>query len=150
MFAIDAVSRQNFYRTLQKTRSYIENRGWLPLEGYNKVGEDTLANVIPMFTGMSEQQLRQNCWPNNRHSFDNCPFIWKKFADKGYLTSYSEDQLRGGTFNWKSYGFTNSPTNYYNRPIARFGEDFLRKKVSTYLFYQCPATRYEYKRDCDH
>lgn len=143
MFAIDSMSRQNFNRTLKKTRSYIENRGWLPLEGYVKVGENTFPNAIPIFTGMNENQLKKICMPSRHHSMDGCPFIWKRFADKGYLTSYSEDQTWMSTFNYRKYGFMNSPTNYYSRPISRFGDAVFRKKVSIYFilrFYSAQFT----------
>lgn len=130
LFGIDSISRQNFIRMLPKTREYIEKRGWLPLEGYTKVADNTFPNLVPVLSGMTADQLSKLCNPYPKHKLDDCPFIWKNFSDEGYLTAYTEDIYWMGSFNYARYGFVNSPTDYYSRPILSAASVLLKDEVS--------------------
>ena len=121
ILGIDAVSRMNLIRTMPKTYEYInkdlQGHG---LFGFNKVGDNTFANIIPLLTGMSADQIsatpRTGC-PIWMGPYDKCPFLWKTFADQGYRTIYAEDWTHLTMFNYMKRGFATAPTTYYLRPM---------------------------------
>ncbi|XP_059060605.1 uncharacterized protein LOC131853648 [Achroia grisella] len=113
IMGIDAVSRLNFYRTMPKTVNYLKTMGAIDLAGYNKVGDNTFPNLIPMLLGMTPDELRKTCLPHKKATFDNCPFIWEWFKQAGYYTALGEDSSSLGTFNYLRVGFVDTPTDYY-------------------------------------
>lgn len=113
MMGIDAVSRLNLHRTMPKTVDYLKNLGAIELLGYNKVGDNTFPNLIPMLMGKTDAELRETCTPNHRSTFDNCPFVWEWFGQAGFATALAEDTASLGTFNYNLYGFKGTPTDYY-------------------------------------
>ena len=46
-------------------------------------------------------------------------------TEHGYVTSFSEDTARGGTFQHRLMGFNDAPTDYYTRPFFLAAEDKL-------------------------
>lgn len=129
LFAIDSISRLNFMRTLPNTKKYIEERGWLPLEGYTKVADNTFPNLMAILSGMTVDQVTKSCYPSYKQKIDDCPFMWKNFSENGYLTSYVEDTAPMSSFNFNKYGFMNSPTDYYSRPILMAARKFMKIQV---------------------
>ncbi|XP_045457718.1 uncharacterized protein LOC123667929 [Melitaea cinxia] len=113
VMGIDAVSRLNFHRTMPKTLSFLQKKGAIELLGYNKVGDNTFPNLIPMLMGISEKEIKTTCIPNKESTFDNCPFVWEWFKENGYYTAFGEDSSKLGTFNYVKNGFIKSPTDYY-------------------------------------
>jgi Protein of unknown function (DUF229). len=75
LFGLDSVSRLNLLRTMPKTVEHLRRSGWLQMSGYNKVGENTLPNLVAVLTGLSMEQLKKRCWPSYNTNFDTCPFI---------------------------------------------------------------------------
>lgn len=130
LFGIGSMSRSNFVRNLPETKKYIDEQGWLPLEGYVKVGDDTFSNIVPILTGRTVEQLNKVCHFDKKLELDNCPFIWKNFSKNGYLTSFTENSILTETFNQDKYGFLHSPTDFYSQPFLSATEDLLGKKVS--------------------
>merc|ERR1711892_145632 len=51
----------------------------------------------------------------NAQPCDNLPFIWKQFADAGYVTSFVEDAPSIGAFTYRLTGFNSTPTHHYMR-----------------------------------
>lgn len=113
IIGLDAVSRLNLHRQLPETVEYLEKLSAVELLGYNKVGDNTFPNLIPILTGLDENQLVNACWPSYEHRFDNCPFIWNDFKRKSYATAYAEDSAWMGIFNYGKKGFYEQPTDYY-------------------------------------
>ncbi|XP_013193116.2 uncharacterized protein LOC106136958 isoform X2 [Amyelois transitella] len=113
VMGIDAVSRLNLYRTMPKTVKYMKNYSAIELMGYNKVGDNTFPNLIPMLLGISVEELPKICLPHKDSTFDNCPFVWEWFKKAGYYTALGEDSSWLGTFNYLRGGFINTPTDYY-------------------------------------
>lgn len=113
VIGLDAVSRLNLHRQLPETVEYLEKLSAVELLGYNKVGDNTFPNLIPVLTGLDENELVNTCWPSNTHRFDNCPFIWNDFKRKKYATAYAEDSAWMGIFNYVKRGFYEQPTDYF-------------------------------------
>ncbi|KAG1656245.1 hypothetical protein GQR58_024076 [Nymphon striatum] len=119
IFGIDATSRLNKIRSLQLTSKYIEKEmGALELHGYMKVADNTYPNLAAMLTGMHEQDDRK-CISSNPDSFDNCPYIWKEFTKKGFVTLFAEDQPHIGAFTLDRPGFEQKPVDHYLRPLMQ-------------------------------
>ena len=50
---------------------------------YNKVGDGTLANLVPILTGKYVEDIPWN--ETQKQPFDDVPFIWKHYAARGYV-----------------------------------------------------------------
>ncbi|KAJ9575248.1 hypothetical protein L9F63_025800 [Diploptera punctata] len=116
------MSRINLERQLPRTNQLLRSLSAVQMLGYNKVGEDTFENVIPFLTGLNIPELKLLCWPNVSSPFDDCPFIWKKFSDAGYITAFADDASDVSMFNRGKKGFLKPPTDYYLRPYFLFGD----------------------------
>lgn len=127
VLGIDAVSRLNFYRTMPKTIQYLKDKGAVDLSSYNKVGDNTFPNLIPMLMGISVEELSTTCLPNKKAKFDNCPFLWEWFKQAGYYTALGEDSSWLGTFNYLRAGFSATPTDYYLHTFVNEAEHYTRK-----------------------
>ncbi|KAH7963238.1 hypothetical protein HPB52_020235 [Rhipicephalus sanguineus] len=115
----DSLSRNNMKRSHNKTVKYLESRMqavWL--NGMNALGENTMANVVPLLTGQHIREIHRSCRKSDEDEFwDKCTFIWTMFANAGYRTLYAEDNTEISTFNYLKPGFREQPTDYYIRPF---------------------------------
>lgn len=126
IIGLDSTSQMNFIRMMPKSHRYLVNAlSAVPLKGYNKVGENTLPNVVPLLTGLHLSTLKNLCInpkesvSNKAIHLDRCPFIWKNFSAKGYRTSFVEDEVNTAIFNLHySHAFQNPPTDHYFRTFA--------------------------------
>lgn len=118
IIGIDSVSRLNFHRQMNKSVNVILNKlKAIEFFGYNKIKDNTYPNLIPVLTGLDEDELGAACLPYKNSTFDNCHFIWNQYASKGYKTLYAEDMSSLSLFNYLREGFQTEPTDYYLRPI---------------------------------
>ncbi|XP_030384445.1 uncharacterized protein LOC115631749 [Scaptodrosophila lebanonensis] len=120
ILGIDSVSHLNFLRQMPHTAAYIhKNLSHVEFWGFNKVGDNTFPNLVPLLSGLDEQELNISCTlPLTRaHYYDLCSFIWKRFKQAGYKTIYAEDVASLGLFNFDRSGFKRQPTDYYLRPM---------------------------------
>uniref|UniRef100_A0A2A4JGG1 Sulfatase N-terminal domain-containing protein n=1 Tax=Heliothis virescens TaxID=7102 RepID=A0A2A4JGG1_HELVI len=144
VLGIDAVSRLNFYRTMPKTVSFMKDYGAIDFLGYNKVGDNTFPNLIPLLLGNRESELKHKCLPNSKATFDNCPFVWEWFKQAGFYTAFAEDSSSLGMFNYVKSGFSRTPTDYYPHTFmteaeanAGYNKDFNSFLcMNDYYFYQ--------------
>lgn len=113
VIGLDAVSRLNLHRQLPKTVKLLKQLNAVEMLGYNKVGDNTFPNLIPVLTGLSEEELVKLCWPTTSNRFDKCPFVWNDYKKRGYLTAYAEDSAWMSVFNYLKRGFHKQPTDYY-------------------------------------
>lgn len=117
ILGIDQVSHMQFIRHFPKSYDFLMNKKAVSYFGFNKVGTATLPNVLAMLTGMSLDEATHSCWNHSFLSFfDNCPFIWKNYSERQFLTSYAEDKLPYSIFYNKLYarrGFRYQPTDYF-------------------------------------
>ncbi|TDG40347.1 hypothetical protein AWZ03_013225, partial [Drosophila navojoa] len=117
IFGIDSMSRINLRRTMQKTFRYVQQPGWYTLQGLNKVGDNTLPNLLAMLTGYSDEDTNKICDVFVPGCLDRLPFIWKHFKDQNYTTAMAEDSMNISTFNYMKPGFMEQPVDYYLRPL---------------------------------
>ncbi|XP_023308109.2 uncharacterized protein LOC111689875 [Lucilia cuprina] len=149
MIGIDTLSRMNFRRNMPEMLKYLVKNNWYELLGYNKVGDNTLPNLMPLLAGYTRNTVNDKCNPRFKvGGFDNCNFIWTTFKKHGYHTGYAEDATTITTFNYKLKGFKNPPTDYYFRPIALAIEKSMKKKTKAGLNYCVGRRQYgEYVYD---
>ncbi|XP_043276479.1 uncharacterized protein [Venturia canescens] len=116
---LDAVSRLNFHRMMPKTVKALKRLDAIELLGYNKVGDNTYPNLVPVLCGLSSKELETAYMGNNKKKpYDDGPFIWKNYSESGYRTIFGEDACSMTTFNYLKPGFRNPPTDYYLRPYC--------------------------------
>lgn len=140
---VDSVSRLNMHRQLNATANYLLNEmEAIEMYGYNKVGDNTFPNLIPLLTGYDERELPAACWKSDHLPLDNCNILWKRFAEKGYRTFYAEDAPYISTFNYVKRGFYHQPTDYYFRPFIMAYEDTLGRNKGLNC-YQCVGSTSE-------
>lgn len=135
ILGVDSVSKLNFHRMLSNTsRTVLEELDAIELHGYNKVGDNTYPNLIPMLTGLSSDELNGACLSSNASIyFDNCHFIWDDFKNKGYGTLFSEDAAALSLFNYFKNGFEKQPVDYYFRTmIHQMEKDIAYNKLGNY------------------
>ncbi|KAK9886039.1 hypothetical protein WA026_014825 [Henosepilachna vigintioctopunctata] len=131
---IDSISRLNFIRTMPNTRDYLLQNNFIEMQGYNKIDDNTYPNFMALLNGMNAHQYKTvNCTGHHVNELDNCPMIWYKFRELGYVTAYGEDWSSLSTFNYFKKGFTKSPTDYYLRPYVISSE-----KLGTIPIYNAP------------
>ncbi|XP_034253581.1 uncharacterized protein LOC117652630 isoform X3 [Thrips palmi] len=125
---MDSLSRLNMIRKMPKTRAFLERRlAASSMLGYNKVEDNTFPNLVPLLSGLSVPELKKACWTNSTTHFDACPWIWKSFNAKGYVSMFAEDTAWMGLFHYLSRGFVNQPTDYDPRPLLYIGEKHLAR-----------------------
>ncbi|KAH9372789.1 hypothetical protein HPB48_004838 [Haemaphysalis longicornis] len=97
---VDGVSRLNAHRQFPETVRFLKERmGAVEMHGYTKVGDNTFPNLVPLLTGLTEQELAFGIWSENDF-LDSLPIIWKSFAANGWSTFYAEDNPELSTFNF--------------------------------------------------
>ena len=116
LFGIDSVSRSCAIRKLPKTFKYLTKiLGAYDFKGHMKVGENTLPNLVPLFTGLRVWTPEIPITDYARESYDIVPFIWNNFSQAGYATMLAEDMPDISTFNYLTKGFNHQPTDHYLR-----------------------------------
>lgn len=142
MLGVDTVSRLNGIRQLSKTLKLLNSLyHTLEFVGYNKVGENTFPNLIPLLTGLKPEQLTQiQCWLATNYTqnsergddyLDNCKYLWNFYQQVGYMTYFSEDWPSASTFNYLKPGFKHEPTAYYGRPFTLARKQLLFPRIKS-------------------
>ncbi|KAJ8960975.1 hypothetical protein NQ318_020279 [Aromia moschata] len=144
VIGLDAVSRLNLHRQMPKTVEYLKSIEAVELLGYNKVGDNTFPNLMPVLTGMLEGELRNTCWPSTNEHFDKCHFLWDDYKEKGYVTVYGEDSSWMGLFNYQRKGFTKQPTDYGYSYFNRRSEKEIGNSHNMNVD-ECVGSRYVYR-----
>jgi hypothetical protein len=126
MVGIDSVSRLNMLRGLPETYQFLEENEWIPLEGYNKIGDNTFPNIMGILSGFNESSAYAICNPTKLNKLDDCPMLWYDYRRLNYVTAYAEDETWMNTFNYKKKGFTKLPTDYYFRSYMQGAETLKR------------------------
>lgn len=119
---IDSISRLNLVRTMNRTRNYLLENGFIEFVGYNKIADNTFPNFNALITGLNLQQSNEKCKPTEVGGLDNCPMIWYDFRKAGYVTAYAEDWASITTYNYLKKGFQLPPTDFYFKPYMEAAE----------------------------
>ncbi|XP_017059452.2 uncharacterized protein LOC108100191 [Drosophila ficusphila] len=131
IMGLDSTSRMNLRRSMPKVSKYVDQEGWFEMQGYNKVGDNTLPNLLAVLTGDASTGPRNGCSLRDRGCLDKFNFIWKRYKEEGYTTAYAEDCELYSTFNYIIPGFVHQPVDYYLRPFLYAAEDSM--KLTSYL-----------------
>ncbi|XP_064641871.1 uncharacterized protein LOC135496468 [Lineus longissimus] len=115
MFGFDSTSRMTWQRKLPKSYAFmIDVLKCIVLEGYNIVSDGTLGALLPILTGKGEKELPDVAKGHEvAGTLDGFPWIWKDFKDAGYVTQWTEDTSKGGTFNWRMNGVKQQPMDLH-------------------------------------
>lgn len=140
VIGLDSISRMNFHRMMPRTLKILQSLGAVEMLGYTKVADNTYPNLVPVLSGLSQEEFQNICWQTPDKTFDDCPLLWKKFSAAGYRTIFGEDASWMTTFNYLKKGFSEPPTDYYQRPYFVGAENDIGNthKSNAYL---CLGTR---------
>lgn len=113
VLGLDSVSYLNFERHMRLTGQYVrKDLEAFELFGYNKVGDNSFPNQVPLLTGLNATYAYSTM---RDKFFDDMDMIWKAYADRGYRTMFLEESPYYGLFNYYLNGFRRPPTDYYLR-----------------------------------
>ncbi|XP_065285158.1 uncharacterized protein [Dermacentor albipictus] len=117
VLGIDSTSRMNFDRHMKRTRRLLtEELFAFEFLGYNKVGESSFGNQIPLLTGLAGDDVERLF---RNHTFDELPHLWSVYKESGYTTLFLEEMPDYGLFVYPDFrGFRNPPTDYYPLPAV--------------------------------
>lgn len=127
VLGLDSVSYLNLDRHLPKTAKFVrENLDAFELRGYNKLGDNSYPNQVPLITGLKDFEATRTA-PDG--FFDNLTdqFIWQQYGKRGYRTMFLEESPFYGLFNYFSQGFRRAPADYYLRPVIMAMDDSPKK-----------------------
>ncbi|CAN7985595.1 unnamed protein product [Ixodes pacificus] len=128
VLGLDSVSNLNFVRHLPQTGAYVRDElDAFELFGFNKVGDNSFPNQLPLITGMNAAEAYNACTDK---FFDNINLIWKMYAERGYRTMFLEESPFYGLFNYFLNGFHEPPADYYPRPLIQAMDDSPRKRYA--------------------
>ncbi|ALC39017.1 CG15695, partial [Drosophila busckii] len=145
LIGIDSMSRVNFQRTMPLTAKFVRQTGWYEMLGYNKVGDNTLPNLLALLTGSSLRQVADFCNIKKTGCLDALTYLWNHYKNAGYLTAYAEDISAISTFNYLLPGFVRQPVDYYLRPFLQATEQTMKTVKhfgNSYCVGRKPSFRY--------
>lgn len=135
ILGVDSVSKLNFHRMFNTTsKTILEDLNAIELQGYNKVGDNTYPNLMPLLSGLTADELNGACLSSNASIyFDDCRFIWNDFRRKGFGTLFAEDSAVLSLFNYFKNGFEKQPVDYYFRTVVhQMEKDISFNKIGNY------------------
>ncbi|XP_065341505.1 uncharacterized protein LOC135940512 [Cloeon dipterum] len=121
LFIIDSNSRWGAEQEFPSTMDTLRRMSAVTLKGQSVVGDDAFANLVPLLMGQAVDELDDVCgWPSprpKRPKFDQCPHLWRSFAEQGFRTLFADLPTQAAIFNSQEGGFASPPTDYYPRPF---------------------------------
>lgn len=134
ILAFDSMSRSQFGRHMKKSTKQMKKMGFVTFHGYNKVGDNSNVNFLPIIAHQLREGLRHpmfdadgdinvsRFYPNSEKiDPDSIDFLWKEMRQKGCVTLFNDDIMHTsrGLFHYPSkaflHGFLNEPTDHYYR-----------------------------------
>ncbi|KAK7486130.1 hypothetical protein BaRGS_00022596, partial [Batillaria attramentaria] len=139
MVGVDSVSRLNMIRHLTSTRHFLLTQlQAIDLINYNKVGQNTFPNLLPMMSGKAMTDFNRSDFSNHHMDTLGISFLWDELKSAGYRTLFAEDWPGVAIFNYVKKGFKNPPAQYYYRVLE------LAKEKNSKLFsesHRCFGTQ---------
>ncbi|RWS25781.1 uncharacterized protein B4U80_01911 [Leptotrombidium deliense] len=119
ILVIESLSRLNYLRSLNRTRSEFESLGnYFYMKGLTKLADNSFPNMVPFLTGIRAKSKEFPAKVKETEGpYDEMPFIWKLFQANGYKTAFIEDHPRFTLFNYLAKGFVHRPVDWYPRPF---------------------------------
>ncbi|XP_037521409.1 uncharacterized protein LOC119398649 [Rhipicephalus sanguineus] len=122
VLGIDSTSRMNFNRHMKRTRRLLLGKlNAFELFGYNKVGDSSFSNQIPLLMGKSADEVKRIVRNDN---LDDLLLLWNHYSVRGYATLFLEEMPFYSLFTYPNYrGFRKPPTDYYPVPVLHAMEE---------------------------
>ncbi|VDO22358.1 unnamed protein product [Haemonchus placei] len=135
ILAFDSTSRTMFMRHMPRTVDLMDKLGYEILYGYNKVGDNSMVNLLPILVGDIPEALAEPVKDSSgdvntqwilptKKKLDpsQLPFLWKIMQEKfGCRTMFNDDiaDVSRGLFHYPGNefkpGFTSQPADHYYR-----------------------------------
>ncbi|KAH8377216.1 hypothetical protein KR093_004276, partial [Drosophila rubida] len=161
LIGVDSMSRMNFRRTMPKTSEFVSQRGWYEMEGYNKVADNTLVNLLPILMGKTKERIQRKCHHNDFECIEEFQWIWKDYKKQGYTVALAEDLAALGVlFNNADVGYFPGPVDHTLHPLmlkmeqvlkiyVRYGYNYCigRRLTVSYMFDFCQQFVSRYVED---
>jgi len=132
IFTIDAMSLQNFHRSLPKTAKLLQAEGSILFDGLNKVGYNSYPNIMALLSGESGGEWDggridgdgkfSNTFPNSSEGIyyidkERQPNMFNRFEENGYTTVMMEDMSMWSIFHRTgTIGMRKPLASIYYRP----------------------------------
>lgn len=127
VLGLDSVSYLNLDRHLPETAKFVrEKLGAFELHGYNKLGDNSYPNQVPLITGLKDYEATKAA-PDGFYDDLSGRFIWQLYGERGYRTMFLEESPFYGLFNYFSQGFRRAPADYYLRHVIMAMDDSPKK-----------------------
>ena len=117
LIILESQSAANIQRKMPRIFSYLKNaQNAFVFKGHTIVGDGTTDQLCAMLIGRLEQDLADASRSSLNSVFvDDWKFIFGDFRHRGYVTLFSEDDLRFPAFSYRLNGFRRPPTDHYAR-----------------------------------
>ena len=91
VISIDSMSRGNFIRQMAQTRKYLlDHLQAFEMTAYNKVGDNTIRNMGPVYSGKYYAELEEIC---SRENVSHYRSVMDDFSERGYRITHAEDSF---------------------------------------------------------
>ncbi|KAK7486137.1 hypothetical protein BaRGS_00022603, partial [Batillaria attramentaria] len=112
MVGVDSVSRLNMIRHLTSTRHFLLTQlQAIDLINYNKVGQNTFPNLLPMMSGKAMTDFNRSDFSNHHMDTLGISFLWDELKSAGYRTLFAEDWPGAAIFNESRRCFGTQPND---------------------------------------
>ncbi|EYC15681.1 hypothetical protein Y032_0036g3294 [Ancylostoma ceylanicum] len=148
ILGLDSTARAHFHRSMPKTVEQMRKMGFLTFHGYNKVGDNSAVNLLPILAEQIQEGLHFPFFDdendvniarilpyNAKLDPDTFEFLWKKMKKKGCVTMFNDDIMHTsrGLFHYSSKtfkkGFSVPPTDHYYR--AYYLQIYTKRRTET-------------------
>lgn len=102
ILGLDSVSRLNFLRHMNFTGNILKKHfDSIEFAGFSALSDSAYDNAVALMSGLTNEELGEICIIKGKtENLDNCPFLWKRFKDVGYVTSFAEDIANKGSIHY--------------------------------------------------